>query len=176
MADTYAANFNLSGQASVDSDLDNRRAYQSVEIGQDEFPSLAVTYASGSATGQIQKYYARRFTIAGGANQDIDLAGSVTSDLVSSGTVTFATVKELIVAIVEPDGTKVIRVGPQNVSNGWQGPFGGVGANDYEQVYHHFRRSNPFSGWTVTAGSADILRIHNPGGSAVDVDVIILGT
>lgn len=69
-----------------------------------------------------------------------------------------------------------MRVGPQNVSNGWQGPFGGVGATDYVAVTHRQEFIKPITGWAVTGGSADVLRLHNPGAGAITVNVLIMGT
>lgn len=172
MADEYTARFTLTGEAAVDSDLANRQAFQSFQIGQDNFTALNVDYST-DGDNVISRYYVGRFTIAPGSSLDIDLDGSLQSDLVTPGTVVFAAVKELLIAIVEPDGTKKVLVGPQGLVNGWVGPWGSV--DDFETVVHHTRKTNPYDGFEVIASTGDVLRIHNPGASEVFIDLAILG-
>ena len=173
MATTHTGEVDTRLSFSATAVLDNRQAFSTVQAGQDEYPSLKVTYTAGTGNNQINRRVTKRYTIAGSANQDLDLAASLTDDF--GDTITFTKIKELIVSLAAPDGTLKVRVGPQNVTNGWQGPFGGVGASDYVDVFHHQRFVDPFTGFAVTAGTGDILRIHNPGGSSVTVDVVIAG-
>lgn len=174
MADTLVASFDLKGSVTVSRGLDNRQLSGSAQIGVNDFPSLKLSYTLGEAAGLAEDYMCAKYSIASSANQDIDLSGGLTTDVASS--VVGTKIKELIVAIESPDGTKSLRVGPQNVSNGWQGPFGGVGATCYQTVFHHLRWTEPYTGFDITAGTGDILRIHNPGAGTVVAHVLILFT
>lgn len=175
MADTYSAAFSLTGTAAVAAGLANRTANQSFAIGSNSFPAAgAVTYTNGGGSSAINKYFIASYSIPATTFQAIDLSGALANDF--GAAVVFTHVKELIIAIESPDGTKVVRVGPQNVANAWQGPFsGGAGATVYEDVFDYQRWSNRWTGWAVTAATADLLQIYNPGATAVTVHVAVLG-
>lgn len=173
-ADTLTAEFHLTGNALYSKGLANRQAQESFQIGQNAFPALDTTYTTGNGTLQVQRYFCTTYTINAGANQDIDLTGVLVDDL--GQTIANAVVKEILVALDAPDGTVKVRVGPQGVTNPFIGPWtGGQGATVYEDVYVAQRWSQPYAGWTVTAGTGDILRINNPGGAAVTIHVVVLG-
>lgn len=172
-ANTLSAEFHLTGNATLAKGLTNRTASESFQIGQNSFPAFDRTYTNGSGAQQATIYFANSYTIAGAANQDIDLTGALTDDM--GQTVSNAVIKELLVAIDTPDGVMSVRVGPQGVANAWQGPFGGTVATSYETVYDVQRWTNSWNGWAVTAGTGDILRLNNPGGTAITVHVVILG-
>lgn len=171
MADSLTAQFDTKGVVTVNRDLPNRAVTGSAQIGVNSFPSLVQNYTYGNASGQIMDYSCQQYTIAGSGNQDIDLAGGLSNDI--SSTITALLIKEIIVALATPDGTAAVRVGPQGVSNPFQGPFGGTVSTSYITVLHSLRLTNPYGGWTVTAGTGDILRINNPGGSSVTINVLI---
>jgi len=62
------------------------------------------------------------------------------------------------------------------VTNAFPGPWsGGSGATVYEDVYTVGRWTNPFTGWTVTAGTGDILGLYNPGATPITVHVLVIG-
>jgi hypothetical protein len=147
---------------------------QFAAFGGPVLPDRAWRLEHGTGSGQGNVWYLARRTVADGADDDIDLAGGV-SDY-RGVTITFTAVKRLLIRIVEPDGTKVLRVGPQGVTNGWQGPWGGTGATVYEMVLEETDHRNSFGGWVVTAGTGDILRIHNPGVDPVTYAIWIVGT
>jgi hypothetical protein len=144
----------------------------SVQTG-NEFPTLSAPMTTGTASKQGNLLTSAKYTIAGGANQDIDLSGSLLSPANLSAV--FTKVKQVVVAIDSPDGTKKVRVGPQGVTNGCQLWFGGVGAQAYEEVVEFMLKTDRFTGWTVTPGTGDILRINNPTGVSVDVYIAIIG-
>jgi hypothetical protein len=101
------------------------------------------------------------------------LSGSLTDGL---GNVISATkLKLLILSVSSPDGTKAIRVGPRGVSNTIQGPWGGTGATVYTDVTHWHVLYEPVAGWTVTAGTGDILGLYNPGAGSVTYSILLAG-
>lgn len=173
MADVLTASFELVGSTNLAKDVANRAASGAVEFGQNDWPDLALEYEHGTGSGQVDKQFVGSYTILTTANQDLDLSGVLVDDF--GTTISFTKIKELIVAIDTPGATKSLRVGPQNVTNGWQGFWGGTGATVYDTVDHSMRWSDPYTGKTVTAGTADILRINNPSGVSVTVHVLILG-
>lgn len=172
MASALTLNVDLTATGNIQASSDITEAQETVQIGSNSFDSLALSFSFGTGDNQAKNIYCKKLTVTASGNQDLDLAGGITNNL--GETITFTQVKLLIIAIDSPDGTKVVRVGPQSVSNAWQGPFGDT--SDYLNVHEWQAIANPNSGgWTVTAGTGDILRIHNPGGSSVDVHVLIVG-
>lgn len=136
-------------------------------------PSLNFSIADGTGALQASKWYRAKRTLAAGANDDLDLAGVLTSPL-TGATISFTAIKGLIISIYSPDGTKLVRVGPGSASNPWSGPI--KGTTPYVEVPYVQMFLNPSAaGWPVTAGTADILRITNPGATSLDYFVWIFG-
>lgn len=137
------------------------------------FPTLDRLLSNGTGSAQANALYVeQRPSLAAAANDDIDLAGGLAT---LGTTLTFTVVKYVMTAIVSPTSVKRLRVGPGGVANAWQGPWGGTGATVYDEVWDWRDWSNPYSGWTVTAGTGDILRINNPSAGAVSYVVLIVG-
>jgi hypothetical protein len=173
-ANTLTGEMHLTGNFTLAKGLANRQAYENMQIGQNGFPAQDITYTDGSGTNQGHIYFCNSYTIAGTTANNIDLNAAVTDDM--GQTVTMVVVKEIIVAIDSPDGSMKVRVGPQGQSNPFIGPWsGGQGATVYEDVYTVGRWSMPFAGWTVTAGTGDILGLYNPGATAITVHVLVIG-
>jgi hypothetical protein len=60
------------------------------------------------------------------------------------------------------------------VSNAWVGPFGS--GSDYVTVkYWQAFVDNSAAGFTVTAGTGDLLRISNPGATSLDYIIWVVG-
>jgi hypothetical protein len=133
------------------------------------FPTLTTTYTDGTAAGQANKIWRDYRTLTAGSNDDLDLSGSLTN--FHGDATVFTGIKEIIIAVVSPDGTKKLKVG--NATNAFNGPLSSSGTIE---VPYHLRLSNPSAGgWTVTAGTGDILRVNNPGASSVDYCIVIVG-
>lgn len=138
------------------------------------FAIFDITFANGTASEQANQEYIARYTITATTMQSIDLAGSLTN--IFGTTITFATLKIIHVKLRSPDGTKAFRIGPQNVANAFIGPWGGSSAIAYELCQTMYFAVAPYTGWTVTAGTVDLLNIYNPGATSIDVDVWLVGT
>lgn len=135
-------------------------------------PAVRVRYSYGTGNAQVTKWYLNRHTLAAGAYLDLNL----TSGLTALGAAqAFAALKRVVVALVAPDGTKRLRVGPQGRTNAAQLWFQAVTANFWEETYTLVWKDRPVTGWPVTAGAADVLSIHNPGAASVDCAVWLLG-
>lgn len=107
-------------------------------------------------------------TLGGTASEDIDLAGGVAD--VYGRTLTFTTITSLSVFNTGTTGGP-IRIGGATAS-GWVGPFGTTA--DFVSVGRGFSYQQASSGWAVTAGSADILRIATTG-VGTNYNIIITG-
>lgn len=141
--------------------------------GSSTFPALLTSLSSGTGASQSNLLYVQSFTIATTANQDLDLAGSLENEF--GETLTFARVKGVIVAIHSPDGSKKVRFGPQGVTNGANLWFQAATTNFYMEVFDFMMQTDEYTGWAITAGSADAVRINNPTGGSVTVSVAIWG-
>lgn len=164
-----AVSFSLSASGTLTNPLDLSTPVDAVSVGENEFPAAEFDVEDGNGPGQAQSWWHDLRTVAAGATDSIDLAGSLTGPF--GVTVTAVKVKLILCVIDTPGSTKYMRIGPQNVSNAAQLGFGGVGA----QAYHQFSRvallEDIDAGWTITAGSADLLPIKNQ--SAVEITYAI---
>lgn len=145
------------------------------KAGTQSVPSLGMTTALSYGTGSGQAnwaYYASR-TVLTTAADNLDLAGSLTDGL--GNTITATKLKLLVVSISSPDGTKALRVGPRGVANTAQLNFGGVAATDYQTVTHWHVIYEPVAGYTISAGTGDIIGIYNPSAGSVTYSILMAG-
>jgi len=170
-ADTLGATFQTNANGTYVKGASQRSTQTAFQLGQNSMPPLVKTYTTGTGTDQANKMFVNVYTIAGTTNQDLDLAGSLIDD--QGNTLTFAAIKEILVIINSPDGTKKLEIGPAAVANAFIGPFADV--SDKLTFFDHIRLSHPYAGWTVTAGTGDIMRLRNSSATALDATVIIVG-
>ena len=132
-----------------------------------------VGYTPGTGSGAADLVFADQRTLTASSTENLDLAGSLTDPF--GVTLTCAKVKAIYIFAAAANTNDVIVGGA--ASNAFTGPFqdatdkiavrpGGVA------VFAH-----PGTGWTVTAGTGDILKVGNgSSGTSVTYDVIILCT
>lgn len=138
------------------------------------FPSLEINLTDGSGADQANKWFRKYITLGAGASTSIDLIGSTDTDPFGQAN-NLTRVVAFLVAIVDPDGTKAIRVGPQSGANPFVGPFNASTA--YLTVkYWHLSTEPSATGWAVTGGSNDTFHLNNPSASSVSFVVWILGS
>lgn len=129
--------------------------------------------ANGTGAGQADRVYAKTITLAASGNQDIDLNGALLDTL--GGPAVFAKVKAIAVRARDTNVNNVI-VGAA-AANGFIGPFGAATHTVAVQPGGMLVISAPGAGWTVTAATADLLRVANSGaGTSVTFDIVIVGT
>lgn len=176
MANELEASISLTGRGSLVKSREIDAVSQDWQIGQNTFRALHTDYADGDDDDNLaNEMFIDERTVAATTADNLDLAGALVNP--HGETITFDTVKTVLIAIKDPDGDKVLRVGPQDVSNAFQGWSGGVGADAYETVFDWMVKHNPFDGgWPVTAGTGDILGIYNPGADPVTYQILIIGT
>lgn len=147
---------------------------QQAIFGRGALPSLDQTFTYGTGSGAVNMWYLARRTLATVTFDLLDLAGGLTD--FKGAAITFTKIKRVLLVIIDPDGTKTLRIGPQNQSNPFIGPWsGGSGATVYNTVFRKFDQDQPYAGWTVTAGTGDILPIYNPGATSVTYLLWLLG-
>lgn len=128
--------------------------------------------ANGTGTTQADLVFSDKRTIAAGANDDLDLSGSLSDAFGQS--IALVKVKLLIVANPSTNNGNV-TIGNAS-SNQFVGPFGAAAHTWKIGPGGLLVMSEPSAGgWTVTAGTGDILRVNNGGSASADVSVIIIG-
>lgn len=125
----------------------------------------------GAGANQANRVFTDQRTVAASANDDLDLAGSLTD--VFGATLTFARIKGMLIRS-SPSNTQNFAVG------GGTNPFatwaGGTAPTITVRPGGVFVLVAPdATGYAVTAGTADILRIANGAGNPVTYDVVLIG-
>lgn len=175
MAVTLAAcNFTVSGQASLQEDLSLFVPAGTVQVGSAGFGSLTLSLDAGTGDNQGNQMYAARLTVPAGGGVSLNLSDGTLKNF-RGQSITLSAVKLALVAVVNPDDVMQVWVGPQGVANGAQLWFKGTGSDAADAVYRGLLQTNLKAGWAVSAPGSQVLRIANPGGADVQVDVVIVG-
>ncbi len=138
--------------------------------------NYAVSLTSGTAAGQADLIYQDTNTLAASATLDVDLAGALSG--VFGSTLTFVRIKGLIVAAAAGNTNNVV-VGAA-AANQFVGPFGAathtlaVRPGEFKVLVAC--GATDATGYLVTAGTGDLLRIANGGaGTSITYDLIVIG-
>lgn len=129
------------------------------------------TLAYGDGDGQVNGFYHERRTLTTGASQEYDLYGGLENEF--GETLNFATIKAIIIHSTLP-ANKALTVG-----NGTHPLVGWVGDGADTVIINPGGKLilvAPNTGYTVTADTADDLKITNASGGSSTYDLIILGT
>lgn len=137
--------------------------------------SYLVDLTDGTAAGRADRTFHDTRTLAASTGEDLDLAGVLLDAL--GGTLTFARIKGLIVSASAANANNVI-VG-NAASNGfvsWVGAAAHTITLRPGATFALMAGAADATGYVVTAGTADLLRVTNSGaGSTVTYDVAIIG-
>ena len=133
----------------------------------------AIALADGTGLGQADRIFHDRRTLAASANEDLDLAGVLTDAF--GAVITFARIKALLIA-ADPGNTNNVIVG-NAAANGF---VSWVGAATHTVTVRPggllLLAASDVTGYTVTAATADLLRVANSGaGTSVTYDVVLIG-
>lgn len=142
-------------------------------FGKNLLPARSRSFTHGSGSGQVNKWHLSQRTLATVTYDNLDLAGGLTD--YKGAAITFTKIKYAYIAIISPSSTKSLRVGPQNQSNAATLHWGGTGATVYETFYTDWELYEPYTGFTVTAGTGDIFPIYNPTGSSITYTLFLMG-
>jgi hypothetical protein len=141
-------------------------------------PNLALAYGAGTVldNGRVQAndWFRGVVTIAATTTVTLDLIGSSRQNPWGVD-LAFTSLRYVLAAVVNADGSKKVRIGPQNTANAAQLWFGGVGAQAYDEECWRLEKFSPPAGWAVTAGTGDLFVLNNPGGSSIDVALLLAG-
>jgi len=130
-----------------------------------------VDLPQGTSSGSADIVFSDTRTLATNTSEDLDLAAGVAD--VFGVTRTFVKVKVLRFRAPSTNSTTLV-IG--NGTNPFQGPFGGGGHSLSLAPGAEILVTAPAAGWTVTAGTGDIIKVANPAGASATYDVDIIGT
>lgn len=147
-----------------------------LDLGTAEFKASAnltpIDYPNGTSSGQVSKEFTDTRTLGSGATENLDLAGSLTDAL--GATLTFAVVKAIEIR-ASSSNTNNVEVGGA-ATMGFVGWFKSVTDIIVIPPGGQFCIAHPGAGWTVTAGTGDLLKIANSStGSSVVYSIKIVG-
>lgn len=127
--------------------------------------------ANGSGANKASKVFADTRTLTTGANEDLDLAGSLTDAF--GQTLTFAKVKALAIVAAVANTTTLTVTRPS--SNG--APFLAAAGDGFAlKPGGIFLLTDPSSaGIAIAASSADLINVANAAGASASYDVIVIG-
>ena len=134
--------------------------------------SSDIALTDGTGSNQASKVFSSTRTLATNTNEDLDLAGSLTDPF--GVALTFATIKAIVIRS-DPANTTNLTVSPAP-TNGFVGPFGASTHTVSVRPGGALVFAAPQTGWTVTAGTGDLLRVANAAGASAIYTVEIIGT
>ena len=132
-----------------------------------------MAFRPGGDANQANKMFSDTRTVAASANDDLDLAGSLVDPV--GATLTFASVKAIYIKAGAANANDLV-FGPAP-SNGFLGPWADASDRVSLKAGEVFLITNrAATGWGVTAGTGDLLRVTNGGsGAAVTYDIVLIG-
>lgn len=146
------------------------------DLGTPSFPldyNNVVKLTSGTAANKADLLFSDSRTLGASATEDLDLAGGLTDPL--GATLTFVKIKSIFIKAVTGN-TNTVKVKPA-AANGFLGPFNAAADTLIIPAGGQIMLTAPVNGWTVTAGTGDLLTITNGGaGTSVTYEIIIIGT
>jgi len=132
--------------------------------------SFLQTLLDGTGDAKAQISFGNESTLGASANEDVDLSGTIEDNV--GQVLSFTKVKAIFV-LADVDNAEDIVFGP-SAANGFVAPFGDASDRLNVQPGGTAMLVAPNSGWTVTAGTADLLNFL-AGGSGGTYKLIIVG-
>lgn len=134
------------------------------------FPA-EIVIGSGTGSGQSDLAFWDNRSLSASASEDLDLAAGLNDAFGQS--LTFVEVNGIYVK-ADADNSGNIIVGGAS-SNAFTGPFGAANDTVALAAGESFIITNMGTGWTVTAGTGDLLKVANSHASAAKYDIAIIG-
>jgi hypothetical protein len=138
--------------------------------GAASIPNLSRNYTDGTGAAKANKVYAAYRTLTTGTNEELDLTSGALKDAEQTG-LAFTGLKEVIIAVVSPDGTKKLTIG-NATANSFQGPLSSGGTVD---VHYSENWTKPDAPGYVVNSSNRYLKIANPGAATVNYFILLIG-
>ena len=127
-------------------------------------------FTPGTGNNQLDKLFHDMRTLADGANESLDLAGSLV-DMFGT-TITFVKIKAMLIRNLSATQTLTIGGGATPFINWVADP------TDMVKIPPNgmFLLVAPLAGFAVTGATGDILKIANSAGAACDYQIVLAGT
>ncbi len=177
---TVQGNLQITGTSKITGGLAGGAQSENVQIGQNSFPAInpQVTQAAAAgAVGQATKHYQSQITLAASGQSSVALTG-LTDGI--GDAISFTNVKLVLAAVVSPNGTKKIAMGPNGVANGWYSPFSAVTTNGATLTSVVFTEEAMLgstlatTGWSAGAGNYN-LNFQECSGTTTTVQLLLWG-
>lgn len=131
-----------------------------------------IEWADGAGLNQANRIFQDRLSVGAAGEQLLDLT-ALTDSL--GAAISFARLKAILVINRSVIAADVLQLGG-TVSAGLSTLYVGTNAGQLIGPGGLALLVNPsLAGWAVTATTADILRIGNPGANAIECDVVLIG-
>lgn len=131
--------------------------------------SKLLELANGTGANQANQVFVDSRSLASGANETIDLSGSLTNAIGES--VTFTAIKVLM---IKNNGTTALTVG-NAASNQFSSYLGAAAHTMIVPAGGVALHTAPSAGFAVTAGTGDQLKVENAAGATCAYDLILIG-
>jgi hypothetical protein len=138
----------------------------------------AQEYTDGSGADKASKFFVGQYSIAALGNQQLDLAGGLTDYFGAS--ITFTKIREILIELDATSTASELVIGGGTDGAGTNAFAGFLGDASHKVrcgngSFFHAGRPDA-TGFAVTAGTGDILRIENAdGANAAAVNVFLVG-
>jgi hypothetical protein len=130
--------------------------------------------SAGDGPGEADQIWHDTRTLAATSNDDLDLTALVQTIHGQSVSLGFAALKAILIHNTSDTDALVID---SSVSNGLTAPFAASATSKLEiPASSPLLLVNKLAGWTVTAGTGDVLRIGNAGSTEIQYKIVIVGT
>jgi hypothetical protein len=140
-----------------------------------QLPAMSLAIGPGNGVpDQANTLYRTDFSVAFGVTLGVDLKGGGGEKDVLNVALSLSRVVWLALEITNPGAGVSLQFGPQNITNAWQGPWGGVTALFYSTVIRRWEQDDPYAGWGVVDATHKILGLKNPAGSGNPVTGTLL--
>lgn len=140
-------------------------------VSQNFSKAIAEALAAGTGSGEADLLWADSRALIADATEDLDLAGVLTD--IFGDTVTFADVKAILIYNASTTASVISIMGA--AANGFVGPFGAASQKINIPAGGFVMFGHPGAGWTVTAGTGDLITITEESTLAAVYEIAIIG-
>jgi len=137
--------------------------------------NFTVSLANGTGDNQVNELWHDSRSLSAASNDDLDLTALTRTIFGTSVTSSFSILKAILIHNTSTTDGDDLYI-DSSVSNSIVTPFNASATSKIEiPASSPLVLANVLSGWAVTSGTADILRITNDGAGSVDYKIALLG-
>lgn len=126
----------------------------------------------GTTAGRADLVYSATRNVNAGASDDLDLVGAL--QLAMGGNINAARLVGLYIKNTSTSTGNKLVVGGAASNQLYAGLFGGSGHTIEVGPNGHLEWTSPTDPATVTGGTADLLRVNNPGATPIAYQILVL--